>query len=68
MRNISIQTRPLEISQQILEHAPDTTMKDIADIISEWGDLISDRRHSVNKTSEVDTAEHGGQSQDISKT
>lgn len=67
MQNNKIQTRPLEISQQILEHDPDTSMKNIADVISEWGDLISNRQQSVNEASEVDAAEHRGQSQAISK-
>jgi hypothetical protein len=53
MKKSRIQARPLELYQQILEHDPDTRMEDMAEVVSEWGELISNRRNSLRDENKV---------------
>jgi hypothetical protein len=67
MKNISIQNKPLDICQEILEHNPDTSMEDIAEVVSEWGDLISDRQHSMRESTKVPHQQPNSQEKSIFK-
>jgi hypothetical protein len=44
---------PLELADLILQHNPGASIDMIADIISEWGDLLDDRRFGAHTSIDI---------------
>jgi poly(3-hydroxybutyrate) depolymerase len=56
MSNVQSKKTPLELADLILELNPSASMAQIADVISEWGDLFDDHKFAVHGPTDVERA------------
>jgi poly(3-hydroxybutyrate) depolymerase len=56
MSNVQSKKTPLELADLVLEFNPGASMAQIADVISEWGDLFDDHKFAVHQPTEVGRA------------
>jgi hypothetical protein len=50
MNSIRHKKDPIELSDLILKHDPDATSQQIAEVISEWGNLFDDQKFLPNES------------------
>lgn len=55
MSNACKKKSPLELAELILEHNPGASFAMIANVISEWGDLLDDQKYETHESNGFDS-------------